>query len=128
MHRMLFVVTFSRLTSQRRNAPVRAKSDLQKQLVTCGVRKSIANAILSGIGLGDAEPVSTNRPISRAERPISVMSTRSHVRDLVDDGMLAKSMSQGAALMIIKNRSLLEADRDLQEVTTIDQRLLQKPQ
>ena len=123
---MLFVVTFSRLTSQRRNAPVRAKSDLQKQLVTRGVRKSIANAILSGIGLGDAEPVSTNRPISRAERPISVMSTRSHARDLVDDGMLAKSTSKGAALMIIKKRSLPEADQDLQEVITIDLRLLQR--
>lgn len=107
---------------------MRAKSDLQKQLVTCGVRKSIANAILSGIGLGDAEPVSTNRPISRAERPISMMSTRSHVKDVVDDGMLAKSVSKGAALMIIKNQSLLEADQDLQEGITIDRRLLQKSQ
>ncbi|GLI73994.1 suppressor of tub2 mutation [Penicillium ochrochloron] len=68
-----------------RNAPARAKSDLQKQLATRGVRKSIANAILSGIGLGDSEPVSSNRPISRAERPISVMSSRGHVRELVDD-------------------------------------------
>ncbi|CEO59004.1 hypothetical protein PMG11_03694 [Penicillium brasilianum] len=68
-----------------RNAPARAKSDLQKQLVARGVRKSIASAIISGIGLGDSEPVSSNRPISRAERPISVMSSRSHARELVDD-------------------------------------------
>lgn len=70
---------------------MRAKSDLQKQLVARGVRKSIANAILSGIEIGDEEPVSSNRPISRAERPISAMSSRSHARGLVDDGMLAKS-------------------------------------
>ncbi|KAJ5166969.1 Protein stu1 [Penicillium canariense] len=70
-----------------RNGPARAKSDLQKQLVARGVRKSIANAILSGIGLGNSEPESSNRPISRAERPISVMSARAHARELPDDGM-----------------------------------------
>ncbi|KAF3397776.1 Protein stu1 [Penicillium rolfsii] len=68
-----------------RNAPARAKSDLQKQLATRGVRKSIASAILSGIGLGDLEPVISNRPISRAERPISVMSSRGHARELMED-------------------------------------------
>jgi CLIP-associating protein 1/2 len=88
MSKFIFsTLTFSILTSQFRNAPARAKSDLQRQLVTRGVRKSIANAILSGIGLSDSEPVSSNRPISRAERPISVMSSRGHVRELVDDGM-----------------------------------------
>ncbi|KAJ5727891.1 Protein stu1 [Penicillium malachiteum] len=69
-----------------RTAPSRAKSDLQKQLVTRGVRKSIASAILSGIGLSSAEPETSNRPISRAERPISVMS-RSHAMDMHDDGV-----------------------------------------
>lgn len=69
-----------------RNAPARAKSDLQKQLVARNVRKSIANAILSGIGLGADEPQSAPRPISRAERPISVMSSRSHAKELPDDG------------------------------------------
>lgn len=68
-----------------RTAPARAKSDLQKQLVARNVRKSIANAILSGIGLVD-EPQSSARPISRVERPISVMSSRSHAKDLLDDG------------------------------------------
>ncbi|KAJ5161565.1 Protein stu1 [Penicillium capsulatum] len=67
-----------------RNAPARAKSDLQKQLVTRGVRKSIASAILAGIGLG-TEAESSNRPISRAERPISVMSSRSHAADVPND-------------------------------------------
>ena len=69
-----------------RNAPARAKSDLQKQLVARGVRKSIANAIISGIGLGADEPQTSTRPISRAERPISVMSSRSHAKELLDDG------------------------------------------
>ncbi|KAI2790963.1 Protein stu1 [Penicillium oxalicum] len=68
-----------------RNAPARAKSDLQKQLLAQGVRKSIANAILSGIGLTDSEPPSSVRSMSRAERPISVMSSRSNVRDLVEE-------------------------------------------
>lgn len=69
------------------NSPARAKSDLQKQLVARNVRKSIANAILAGIGLGPAEPESSARPISRAERPVSVMSSRSHAAmDTPDDG------------------------------------------
>ncbi|KAJ6109376.1 Protein stu1 [Penicillium sp. IBT 16267x] len=68
-----------------RNAPSRAKSDLQKQLGARGVRKSIASAILSGIGLTSAESESSARPISRAERPISVMSSRSHAVDLHED-------------------------------------------
>ncbi|KAJ5806583.1 Protein stu1 [Penicillium pulvis] len=68
-----------------RTAPSRAKSDLQKQLGARGVRKSIASAILSGIGLTSAEPESSARPISRAERPISVMSSRSHAVDLHED-------------------------------------------
>ncbi|KAJ5224765.1 Protein stu1 [Penicillium citrinum] len=67
-----------------KNGSARAKSDLQKQLVARGVRKSIANAILSNIGLG-AEPEGSARPISRAERPVSVMSTRSHAVDMHDD-------------------------------------------
>jgi CLIP-associating protein 1/2 len=52
------------------------------------VRKSIANAILSGIGLGSVEPetASSTRPISRAERSISVMSSRSHAMEQTDDG------------------------------------------
>ncbi|KAJ5097219.1 Protein stu1 [Penicillium angulare] len=66
-----------------RTAPSRAKSDLQKQLSTRGVRKSIANAILSGIGL--SEPETSNRPISRADRPMSVMPSRSHAVDPHDD-------------------------------------------
>jgi len=70
-----------------RTAPSRAKSDLQKQLGARGVRKSIASAILSGIGLTSAEPESSARPISRAERPISVMSSRSHAVDLHEDGL-----------------------------------------
>ncbi|KAJ5937955.1 hypothetical protein N7454_004297 [Penicillium verhagenii] len=68
-----------------RTAPSRAKSDLQKQLGARGVRKSIANAILSGIGLASAEPESSARPISRADRPISVMSSRSHAVDMHED-------------------------------------------
>ncbi|KAF7717210.1 Uncharacterized protein PECH_004064 [Penicillium ucsense] len=68
-----------------RNAPARAKSDLQKQLLARGVRKSIANAILAGIGLSDSEPPSSVRSLSRADRPISVMSSRSNMRDLVED-------------------------------------------
>ena len=59
------------LTPRFRNAPARAKSDLQRQLVTHGVRKSIANAILSGIGLGSVEPEGSSRSLSRSERPIS---------------------------------------------------------
>lgn len=73
-----------------RTAPARAKSDLQKQLVARGVRKSIANAILSGIGLAGAEPEpsSSARPVSRVDRPISVMSSRSRAPvDVHDDGM-----------------------------------------
>lgn len=89
MYNSILQLNFLRLTSRLRNAPARAKSDLQKQLVARGVRKSIASAIISGIGLGDSEPVSSNRPISRAERPVSVMSSRSHARELVDDGMIA---------------------------------------
>lgn len=52
-----------------------------------GVRKSIANAILAGIGLGSVEPeaASSTRPISRAERSISVMSSRSHGMEQPDD-------------------------------------------
>lgn len=52
------------------------------------MRKSIANAVLSGIGLGSVEPdaASSMRPISRAERSISVMSSRSHVMEQTDDG------------------------------------------
>jgi CLIP-associating protein 1/2 len=71
-----------------RNGPARAKSDLQKQMAARGVRKSIANAVLSGIGLGTAEPEATSstRPISRAERSISVMSSRSHAAEQHDDG------------------------------------------
>ncbi|KAJ5147234.1 Protein stu1 [Penicillium atrosanguineum] len=68
-----------------RNASARAKSDLQKQLAARSVRKSIANAILSGIGLGADEPQTSARPLSRAERPISVMSSRSHAKELPDD-------------------------------------------
>ncbi|KAJ5158363.1 uncharacterized protein N7500_008014 [Penicillium coprophilum] len=70
-----------------RTGPARAKSDLQKQMATRGVRKSIANAILSGIGLGSIEPetASSTRPISRAERSISVMSSRSHAMEQTDD-------------------------------------------
>ncbi|KAJ5511925.1 HEAT type 2 [Penicillium expansum] len=72
-----------------RNGPARAKSDLQKQMAARGVRKSIANAVLSGIGLGSVEPdaASSMRPISRAERSISVMSSRSHVMEQTDDEM-----------------------------------------
>ncbi|KAJ5793809.1 hypothetical protein N7457_000408 [Penicillium paradoxum] len=72
-----------------RTGPGRAKSDLQKQMAARGVRKSIANAILSGIGLGSIEPeaASSTRPISRAERSISVMSSRSHAADYADDDM-----------------------------------------
>jgi CLIP-associating protein 1/2 len=71
-----------------RNGPARAKSDLQKQMAARSVRKSIANAILSGIGLGSVEPetASSTRPISRAERSISVMSSRSHAMEQTDDG------------------------------------------
>lgn len=59
-------------------------------MVARGVRKSIANAILSGIGLSSLEPESSSaRPISRAERPISVMSSRSHMLDVPDDGLFA---------------------------------------
>ena len=67
-----------------RNAPARAKSDLTKQLSAHNVRKSIANAILTSIGLSSAEPEHSapSRPASRADglhqRPISVMSSRSH--------------------------------------------------
>ncbi|CAG8907867.1 unnamed protein product [Penicillium egyptiacum] len=70
-----------------RNGPARAKSDLQKQMGARGVRKSIANAILSGIGLGSVEPetASSTRPMSRAERSISVMSSRSHAIEQTDD-------------------------------------------
>ncbi|KAJ5577022.1 hypothetical protein N7535_003948 [Penicillium sp. DV-2018c] len=70
-----------------RNGPARAKSDLQKQMAARGVRKSIANAVLSGIGLASAEPEATSstRPISRAERPVSVMSSRSHAAEHHDD-------------------------------------------
>ncbi|KAJ5832108.1 hypothetical protein N7474_000419 [Penicillium riverlandense] len=69
-----------------RTAPPRAKSDLQKQLVARGVRKSIANAIITGIGLSstDSESSST-RPVSRVDRPISVMSSRSKLVELDDD-------------------------------------------
>lgn len=68
--------------------PARAKSDLQKQMAARGVRKSIANAILSGIGMGSVEPETapSTRPISRAERPISVMSSRSHAVEQHEDG------------------------------------------
>lgn len=71
-----------------RNGPARAKSDLQKQMATRGVRKSIANAVLTGIGLGSVEPdtASSTRPMSRAERSISVMSSRSHAMEQTDDG------------------------------------------
>ncbi|KAJ5135338.1 uncharacterized protein N7515_004616 [Penicillium bovifimosum] len=70
-----------------KNGPARAKSDLQKQMAARGVRKSIANAVLSGIGLGSAEPEATSstRPISRAERSVSVMSSRSHAAEQHDD-------------------------------------------
>ncbi|KAJ5744703.1 Protein stu1 [Penicillium manginii] len=68
-----------------RNGSARAKSDLQKQIVARGVRKSIASAILSSIGLGSGEPESSNRPVSRVERPISVMSSRSHAVQVHDD-------------------------------------------
>ncbi|KAJ5771269.1 uncharacterized protein N7511_003320 [Penicillium nucicola] len=72
-----------------RSGPARAKSDLQKQITARGVRKSIANSILSAIGLGSTDPeaVSSARPISRAERPISVMSSRSHAVDHTEDEM-----------------------------------------
>ncbi|OJJ49885.1 hypothetical protein ASPZODRAFT_149341 [Penicilliopsis zonata CBS 506.65] len=58
------------------NAPARAKSDLKKQLATHNVRKSIANAILTNIGLGSADHDNAppTRPVSRAEglhRPAS---------------------------------------------------------
>ncbi|KAJ5332424.1 HEAT type 2 [Penicillium brevicompactum] len=70
-----------------RTGPARAKSDLQKQMAARGVRKSIANAILSGIGIGSVEPETapSTRPISRAERPISVMSSRSHAMEHHED-------------------------------------------
>lgn len=57
-------------------------------MATRGVRKSIANAVLSGIGLGSVEPdtASSTRPMSRAERSISVMSSRSHAMEQTDDG------------------------------------------
>ncbi|KAJ5627944.1 Protein stu1 [Penicillium lividum] len=74
-----------------RTAPSRAKSDLQKQLGARGVRKSIATAILSGIGLASAEPETSARPISRAERPISVMSSRSHAVDRHEDGLFVNN-------------------------------------
>jgi CLIP-associating protein 1/2 len=53
-----------------------------------GVRKSIANAILSGIGIGsvELETGSSTRPISHAERPISVMSSRSNAMEHTEDG------------------------------------------
>jgi len=74
--------------TNRSNGPARAKSDLQKQMAARGVRKSIANAVLSGIGIGSVEPetASSTRPISRAERPISVMSSRSHAMEHTEDG------------------------------------------
>ena len=75
------------LTYIPRNGSARAKSDLQKQLVARGVRKSIANAILSSIGLG-GESEGSARPISRAERPVSAMSSRSHAVDIQDEGKL----------------------------------------
>ncbi|CAG8145692.1 unnamed protein product [Penicillium olsonii] len=70
-----------------RTGPARAKSDLQRQMANRGVRKSIANAVLSGIGVGSVEPetATSTRPISRAERPISVMSSRSHAMEHHDE-------------------------------------------
>jgi CLIP-associating protein 1/2 len=126
----LFLKNFSRLTSWLRNAPARAKSDLQKQLIARGVRKSIASAIISGIGLGDSEPVSSNRPISRAERPISVMSSRSHARELVDDGMIPNFSllsPKRAALISVKSQNPPKAVQNPQGATMIDLPLLQKP-
>lgn len=66
------------------NAPARAKSDLTKQLSVHNVRKSISNAILASIGLSSTEPEhpAPPRPASRGDgllqRPVSVMSSRSH--------------------------------------------------
>ncbi|KAJ5620704.1 hypothetical protein N7510_004688 [Penicillium lagena] len=69
-----------------RTAPPRAKSDLQKQLVARGVRKSIANAIITGIGLSSTDSESSSaRPVSRVDRPISVMSSRSKLVEHDDD-------------------------------------------
>lgn len=94
------------------------------------MRKSIASAIISGIGLGDSEPVSSNRPISRAERPISVMSSRSHARELVDDGIIPnfRLLSyKRVALMSVKNQNPPKAAQNPQEATMIDLPLLRKP-
>lgn len=105
-----------------RNAPARAKSDLQKQLVARGVRKSIANAILSGIGLGADEPPTSTRPISRAERPISVMSSVSHAKELLDDGSFvdAPESQWTIRLTTVQNRNFRKVGRS-RESTTTDQ-------
>src|SRR5690349_140395 len=84
------------LTLVSRTAPPRAQSDLKKQLQAHNVRKSIANAILNGIGLSDpdlsssalsqsrpenvrpATSFSSYRPLESSQRPPSVLSTRSY--------------------------------------------------
>ena len=118
-----------------RNSPARAKSDLQKQLVSSGVRKSIANFILAGIGLGSVEPESGNRSISRAERPISraerpksraerpvsVISSRSHLVD-PDNGLLTNTLSLSMTKLTMSQKwNRHEADRVHREAITIDQ-------
>ncbi|KAL4895933.1 clasp N terminal-domain-containing protein [Aspergillus ambiguus] len=65
------------------DAPAHAKADLKKEISEQHVRKSIANAVLTGLGL---EPVSaTSRPTSRVEpirhtRPATVVGTRESPR------------------------------------------------
>lgn len=120
-----------RLTASRRNGSARAKSDLQKQIVARGVRKSIASAILSSIGLGSGESESSNRPVSRVERPISVMSSRSHAVELHDNGQFTIPTHESfiATNMKISQNTNREPDRSCQEAITIARHLVpQKPQ
>ncbi|KAL1969366.1 hypothetical protein VTN77DRAFT_9559 [Rasamsonia byssochlamydoides] len=76
------------------NAPSRAKSDLKKQLAAHNVRKSIATAILSSLGLADQDMSSSlNSSRSETRRPPSSFSN--HRPDPPRPNSVLSSRSQG---------------------------------
>ncbi|KKK20576.1 hypothetical protein ARAM_004038 [Aspergillus rambellii] len=81
------------------NAPPRAKSDLKRQLATHNVRKSIATAILTSIGLGISDTdLSRSRADSQPPRPPS-RGDALHQRPISRvEGHPARPPSRGDAL------------------------------
>lgn len=94
--RHLFLIALRLLMPKTRNAPSRAKSDLKKQLALHNVRKSIATAILSSLGLADHDMSSTlSSSRSETRRPASSLSHHRVRDDPPRPNSVLSSRSQG---------------------------------